>query len=101
VCKAVFATARRTGVTAAGFCIATEDQPRGGSSKVPAEGVGRGGMGVAVTEERDEDQEGRGRGMGGGMTSEHLRPTTKVTAANAFPNAKRRQGAEVTNRSVP
>ena len=27
----------------------------GGSSKVPAEGVGRGGVGVAVTEQRDED----------------------------------------------
>jgi len=34
----------------AGFCIATEDQPEGGSSKVPDEGVGRGGMRVAVTE---------------------------------------------------
>jgi len=34
--------ARRTGVTEAGFCIATEDRPREGSSKVPAEGVRRG-----------------------------------------------------------
>jgi len=33
------------GVTKAGFCIATEDRPREGSSKVPAEGVGRGGGG--------------------------------------------------------
>jgi len=33
--------------------------------------------------------------------SEHLRQPTRVTAADAFPNAKRRSGAEVTNRSVP
>ena len=61
--KAALATARRTGVTETGFCIVTEDPPREGSSKVPAEGVGRGGMGVAVTEQRDEDQDGGGRGM--------------------------------------
>ena len=41
--KAALATARRTGVAEAGFCIATEDRPRERSSKVPAEGVGRGG----------------------------------------------------------
>jgi len=58
-------------------------------------------MGVAVTEQRDENQEGRGTGMGGGRTSEHLRRLTRVTAADAFLNAKRRRGAEVTNRSVP
>jgi len=58
-------------------------------------------VGVAVTEQRDENQGGRGRGMGGGRTSEHLRRLTRVTAADAFPNAKRRRGAEVTNRSVP
>jgi len=40
-------------------------------------------------------------GMGGGRTSEHLRRPTRVTVADAFPNAKRRRGAEVTNRSVP
>jgi len=68
---------------------------------VPAEGVGRGGIGVAVTEQRDEDQGGRGREMGGGRTSEHLRRRTRVTAADAFPNTKRRRGAEVTNRSLP
>ena len=39
--------------------------------------------------------------MGGGRTSEHLRRPTRVTVADAFPNAKRRRGAEVTNRSVP
>jgi len=61
------------GVTETGFCIAIEDRPWRGSSKVPAEGVGRGGMRVAVTEQRDENQEGRGREMGGGRTSEHLR----------------------------
>jgi len=86
----------------ADFCIATEDQHWGGArSKVPAEGVGRGGTGVAVTEQRDENEEGRGRGIRGGRTSEHLRQPTRVTAADAFPNAKRRRGAEVTNRSVP
>jgi len=58
-------------------------------------------MGVAVTEQRDENQEGRGRGMGGERTSEHLRRPTRVTAADAFPNAKRRRGAEVSNQSVP
>jgi len=68
---------------------------------VPAEGVGREGMGVAVTEQPDENQEGRGREMGGGRISEHLRRPTRVTAADAFPNAKRRRGAEVTNGSVP
>jgi len=56
-------TARRTGVTETGFCIATEDRPQDGSSKVPAEGVRTGGVGVAVTEPWDEDQEGEGRGM--------------------------------------
>ena len=43
--------------------------------------------------------------VGGGCKeegqSEHLRQPTRVTAADAFPNAKRRCGAEVTNRSVP
>jgi len=68
---------------------------------VPAVGVGRGGIGVALTEQRDENQEGRGMGMEGGRTSEHLRQPTRVTAADAFPNAKRRRGAEVTSRSVP
>ena len=58
-------------------------------------------MGVAVTEQRDENQEGRGMGVGGGRTSKHLRRPTRVSAADAFPNAKRRRGAEVTNRSVP
>ena len=55
---------------------------------MPAEGVGREGMGVAVTEQPDENQEGRGREMGGGRISEHLRRPTRVTAADAFPNAK-------------
>jgi len=35
-------TAARTGVTEAGFCIATADRPGAESSKVPAEGLGRG-----------------------------------------------------------
>jgi len=39
--------------------------------------------------------------MGGGRTSEHLRRPTRVAAAHAFPNAKQKRGAEVTNRSVP
>jgi len=68
---------------------------------VPAEGVGKEGIGVAVTEQRDENREGRWRGKGGGRTSEHLRRPTRVTTADAFPNAKRKRGAEVTNRSVP
>ena len=68
--KAALATAKRMGVTEAGFCIATEDQPRDGGSKVPAEGVRRRGMRVAVTEQRDEDQEGgERRRTGGGRTS--------------------------------
>jgi len=58
-------------------------------------------MGVAVSEQQDENQGGRGREMGGGRTSEHLRRPTRVTAADAFPNAKRRRAAEVTNRTVP
>jgi len=33
--------------------------------------------------------------------SEQLRQPTRVTAAEAFPNAKRRRGTEVTNRTVP
>jgi len=36
-----------------------------------------------------------------GGQSKHLRQPTRVTAADAFPNAKRGCGAEVTNRSVP
>jgi len=63
--------------------------------------VGRGGVGVAVTEQQDEDQEGGGRGKGGGRTSGHLRQQTRVTTADSSPNAKRRRGAEVTNRGVP
>jgi len=46
------------------------------------------GVGGAVTEQRDKDQEGGGRGKEGGRTSEHLRRPTRVTAADAFPNAK-------------
>jgi len=68
---------------------------------VPDGKVGRVGVGVAVTGQRDEDQEGRRRSMGGGRTSKHLRRPTRVTGADAFPNAKRRCGAEVSNRSVP
>jgi len=34
--KPALATARRTGVTEAGFCIATEDRPRKRGNKVPA-----------------------------------------------------------------
>jgi len=56
---------------------------------------------IAVTEQQDEDQQGRGGGMGGGRTSEHLRQPTRVSAADAFPNAKRRRAAELTNQSVP
>ena len=72
-----------------------------GSSKVPAELVGRGGMRVAVTEQREEDQEGGGGGRGWGRQSKRLRRPTRVTTADAFPNAKRGRDAEVTNRSVP
>jgi len=58
-------------------------------------------VGVAVTEQRDEDQDGGGGGKAGGRTSDHLRRPTRVTAADAFPNAKRGRGAEVTNHGVP
>ena len=58
-------------------------------------------MGVAVTGQLDENQEGRGRRMERGRSSKLLRRLTRVTAADAFPNAKRRRVAEVTNRSVP
>jgi len=58
-------------------------------------------MGVAVTKQQDENQEGRGMRVEGGRTSEHLRQPTRVSAADAFPNAKRRRGPEVTNRTVP
>ena len=34
--KVALATARRTGVTEVGFCIATEDRPRKRGSMVPA-----------------------------------------------------------------
>jgi len=71
--------ARKTGVTEAGFWKRQKIDRGGGSSKVPAEGVGGVQMGVAVTEQRDEDQEGRGRGMGGGRTSEDLRQPNSVT----------------------
>jgi len=39
--------------------------------------------------------------MGRGRQSKRLRRPTRVTAANAFLNAKRGRDAEVTNRSVP
>ena len=68
---------------------------------MPAERVGRRGVGVAVTEQREDDQEGAGRRCEEEGQSEHLRRPTRVTAADAFPNAKGRRGAEVTNRSVP
>jgi len=58
-------------------------------------------MGVAVTEQREENRECRGRGGGRRKDPKHLRRPTRVTAADAFPNAKRRRGAEVTNQSVP
>ena len=57
---------------------------------MPAGEVRRRGVAVAVTGQRDEDQEGRGTRMGGGRTSKHLRQPTRVTAADAFPNARRR-----------
>jgi len=67
---------------------------------VSAGEVGRMGVGVAVTGQRDTEQEGKGMGTGGRRTSEHLRQPTRVTAANAFRNPKRRRGAKVTNISV-
>jgi len=83
-------TSRRTGVTEAGFYIATEGRPRKGGSKVPAGEGGRGGVGVAVTGQRDEDQQGRGRRIEGGRTSKHLRQSSRLTAAEAFLNVKPR-----------
>jgi len=64
---------------------------------VPGEEVGRRGKGVAVTEQRDEDHEGSGGRRRLGRQSKRLRRPTRVTAADAFPNAKRRRDAEVTN----
>ena len=39
--------------------------------------------------------------MGRGRQSKHLRGPTRVTAADAFPNAKRGREAEVKNPSAP
>jgi len=39
--------------------------------------------------------------MGMGRQSKGLRQPTRVTAANAFPNTKRRRDTLVTNQSVP
>jgi len=39
--------------------------------------------------------------MGRGRQIKRLRRPTRVTAADAFPNAKRERDAEVSNRSVP
>jgi len=102
VCQSLISDGQEDGRNQSGFLYSDRrSTAQGGSSQVPAEGVGRGGMGVAVTEQQDENQEGRGRGMGGGRTSKHLRRPTRVTAADAFPNAKRRQDAEVTKPGVP
>ena len=101
VCQSGISDGQKDGRNRGGFLYSDRRSTAGGSSKVPAEGVGREGMGVAVTEQRDENQEGRGREMGGGGTSEHLRRPTRVTAADPFPNAKRRRDAEVTDRSFP
>ena len=62
-------TANRTGVTKVCVCIVTKYRLRAGSSKVPVQGVGRGGVDVAVTEQRDEDQDGGERRICGGRTS--------------------------------
>jgi len=45
VCKSGISDGQEDGRNRGGFCIATEDRLREGSSKVPAEGVGRGGNG--------------------------------------------------------
>jgi len=101
-CQSGIRDSKEDGRNRGGFLYSDRRSTAGGaSSKVPAEGVGRQGMRVAVIEQRDENQEGRGRGMGGRRTSEYLRRPTRVTAADAFPNAKRRRDAEVTNQSVP
>jgi len=73
VCQCGISYGQEDGRNRGGFLYSDRRSTAGGSSKVPAEGVGREGMGVAVTEQRDENQEGRGREMEGGRTSEHLR----------------------------
>ena len=90
VCQSSISDGQEDGGNRGGFLYSDQRSTAGGSSKVPAEGVERGEMGVAVTEQRDEDQEGSGRRMGGGRTSKHLTRPTRVTTADAFPNAKRR-----------
>ena len=62
---------------------------------------GGGGKYVALTEQQGEDQDGGRRKMWRERLSKRLRRPTRVTAANAFPNAKRGRDAEVTNRGVP
>ena len=65
VCQSGISDGQEDGRNRGGFLYRDRRSTVGGSSKVPAEAVGRRGMGVAVTDQRDENQEGRARGMGG------------------------------------
>jgi len=69
VCQSGISDGQEDGRNLGGFLYSDRRSTAGGSSKGPAEGVGREGMGVVVTKQRDENQEGRGREMGGGRTS--------------------------------
>ena len=99
--KAALATAKRTGITEVGFLYSDQRSTTDkGAVRCQLRRWER-GKGVAVTEQWDEDQEGGGGRMGRGRLFKRLRRLSRVTAADAFPNAKRRRDAEVTNRSVP
>jgi len=100
VCQSGISDCQEDGGNRGGLLYSDRRSTTGGSGKAPAEGAGREGIGGDVTEQQHESQEGRGREMGGGRTSEHWRRGISVTAADTFPNAKRRRGAEVTNCSV-
>jgi len=64
VCQSSISDGQVDGRNRGGFVYSDRRSTAGGSSKVPAEGVGSVWMGVAVTEQREENQEGRGRHMG-------------------------------------
>jgi len=57
---------------------------------VPAQGVGRGGGVCSCNRAMGRRPGGRGGGCDEEGQSEHLRRPTRVTAADAFPNVKRK-----------
>jgi len=63
VCHSGISNDQKDGRNRGGFLYSERRSTAGGGIKVPAKGVGTGGVDLAVTEQWDEDQESGGRRM--------------------------------------